>query len=186
MRSFLTIISLAVICGVTGSASAQNYDPFNPVVTGHGPVHAGTSYNPWTGHTTFKTHSHDVHASTFDPNRQYIAPGSYRQVNEVFRGADGHLYRRQGAQWNSAVTGKEHGQITTTRLSNPVHWNGYPQGGTVSIQPSHTNTYSNQLGSSNRPSFSGPTFGGPSFGGPSFGTSSHQHSHTVTRSLGRR
>lgn len=92
-----------------------------------------------------------MHASAFDPYRNFVAPGSVRPVDYVSRAANGHLYRRRGVEWHNGVSGRRHGNVTTTRLSNP----GYPnvggsfpgiRPGTSSLRPSTTSVYGSRYG----------------------------------------
>jgi len=123
MTRFSAVAALvigALVVLACGTAEAQ-WPPFpNPVVIDTGHQYAGTYYDPFSGRWVVQTSRTSVRASTFDPNRGWVDPGSLRYVNEIQYDANGVAWRVQGYRWTS--NGVPHGDLRRIR----IHSTGYP------------------------------------------------------------
>jgi len=106
----------ATITILGSSVQAQSIPGWqNPVIWDSGKQITGITYDPFSGRVRIKTDHTKVRDSVNDPNRSYVDPGSYRQVNEYQTDRNGTRWHVTGTRWTS--NGVPHGNLNRRRVS---------------------------------------------------------------------
>lgn len=87
--------------------------PYNPVVgsTTQGFQTFNPNLNQWNQHVNHQ----QFHQSAYDPNRNFVAPGSQMQTQQFWVDQNGNRFQRDHTQWNSSTTGRQHGRDTVRK-----------------------------------------------------------------------
>ena len=116
-KSVITRSLLFATIAIFGSSvHAQSFPGWpNPVIWDSGKKISGITYDPFSGRVRIKTDHTKVRESVNDPNRGYVDPGSYHQVNEYQTDRNGTRWHVTGTRWTS--NGVPHGNLNRRRVS---------------------------------------------------------------------
>lgn len=179
---FALLVTVSVTAG-SSVASAQGW--YNPEIYNSGRQISGAYYDPFTGKIVVRTDKETVRESVLDPNRSYVDPGSYRQVNRYETDVNGIRWHVTGTQWTS--NGVPHGNLSRRRVGGVNIGGGVVEDRNEKVIYSTQGTGSNQRQPAPRgqvrpgvPSVGVPSVGVPRTGGfPSQGGVIEDRNETV-------